>query len=63
MPKVSTTGWCGKWPDHLQVDGVTRTLARLLAHLREQGHECIVLGPESGMSYYEVRLPLALYIL
>lgn len=33
----------------LQVDGVTRCLARLLAHLREQGHEAVVLGPQSGM--------------
>ena len=32
-----------------QVDGVTRCLARLLAHLREQGHEAVVLGPQSGM--------------
>ncbi|KAH7106568.1 UDP-Glycosyltransferase/glycogen phosphorylase [Auriculariales sp. MPI-PUGE-AT-0066] len=51
-----------------KVDGVTRTLARLLTHLREQGHECIVLGPESGMSYYETHpligtagVPLVLY--
>lgn len=32
-----------------KVDGVTRCLARLLAHLREQGHEAVVLGPQSGM--------------
>jgi hypothetical protein len=32
-----------------QVDGVTRCLARLLAHLREMGHEAVVLGPNSGM--------------
>lgn len=31
------------------MDGVTRCLARLLAHLREQGHEAVVLGPQSGM--------------
>ncbi|KZW03680.1 UDP-Glycosyltransferase/glycogen phosphorylase [Exidia glandulosa HHB12029] len=51
-----------------KVDGVTRTLARLLTHLREQGHECVVLGPESGMGYYEtfpligtLGIPLVLY--
>ncbi|EJD49774.1 UDP-Glycosyltransferase/glycogen phosphorylase [Auricularia subglabra TFB-10046 SS5] len=50
------------------VDGVTRTLARLLTHLREQGHECVVLGPESGMGYYATfpligttGIPLVLY--
>ena len=32
-----------------KVDGVTRTLARLLKHLREQGHVAIVLGPRSNM--------------
>jgi hypothetical protein len=32
-----------------KVDGVTRTLARLLTHLRSEGHECMVLGPETGM--------------
>jgi len=35
------------------VDGVTRTLARLLATLRAEGHEALVLGPESGMTSYE----------
>jgi len=28
---------------------VTRTLARLLEHLRAEGHEALVLGPETGM--------------
>ena len=28
---------------------VQRTLARLLTHLREEGHEAMILGPESGM--------------
>jgi hypothetical protein len=32
-----------------KVDGVTRTLARLLTHLESEGHECMVLGPETGM--------------
>lgn len=32
-----------------KVDGVTRTLARLLTHLEAQGHECMVLGPQTGM--------------
>jgi hypothetical protein len=32
-----------------QVDGVTRTLARLLEHLEREGHECMVLGPQTGM--------------
>jgi len=32
-----------------QVDGVTRTLAKLLEHLQMEGHEALVLGPESGM--------------
>ncbi|GAA96921.1 glycosyltransferase family 4 protein [Mixia osmundae IAM 14324] len=35
-----------------KVDGVTRTLARLLEHLRNEGHEAIVLGPESGLTHY-----------
>jgi hypothetical protein len=33
-------------PNH---DGVTRTLSRLLLYLRQNGHEALVLGPESGM--------------
>lgn len=32
---------------------MTRTLARLLEHLQMEGHEALVLGPESGM----VRFP------
>lgn len=32
-----------------QIDGVTRTLAKLLEHLQAEGHEALVLGPESGM--------------
>lgn len=35
-----------------KVDGVTRTLAKLLEHLEREGHECMVLGPETGMSHY-----------
>ncbi|KAF8322514.1 UDP-Glycosyltransferase/glycogen phosphorylase, partial [Clavulina sp. PMI_390] len=50
------------------VDGVTRCLARLLAHLREQGHEAVVLGPQSGLTHYETHplvgtagIPLVVY--
>ncbi|KAM0749483.1 UDP-Glycosyltransferase/glycogen phosphorylase [Meredithblackwellia eburnea MCA 4105] len=35
-----------------KVDGVTRTLARLLEHLQLEGHEALVLGPKSGMTSY-----------
>jgi glycosyltransferase involved in cell wall biosynthesis len=35
-----------------KVDGVTRTLARLLEHLQANGHQALVLGPESGMERY-----------
>ncbi|WWC66126.1 uncharacterized protein I206_100026 [Kwoniella pini CBS 10737] len=35
-----------------KVDGVTRTLSRLLEHLQTQGHECILLGPASNISTY-----------
>ncbi|WWC58886.1 uncharacterized protein I303_101431 [Kwoniella dejecticola CBS 10117] len=35
-----------------KVDGVTRTLSRLLEHLQSQGHECILLGPSSNISSY-----------
>ncbi|WRT64430.1 uncharacterized protein IL334_001362 [Kwoniella shivajii] len=35
-----------------KVDGVTRTLSRLLEHLQSQGHECILLGPSSTLSTY-----------
>ncbi|CAE6534093.1 unnamed protein product [Rhizoctonia solani] len=51
-----------------KVDGVTRCLARLLKHLREEGHEVIILGPEVNMSTYETYpiigtagIPLMLY--
>ncbi|KAF8599603.1 UDP-Glycosyltransferase/glycogen phosphorylase, partial [Ceratobasidium sp. AG-I] len=51
-----------------KVDGVTRCLARLLKHLRDEGHEAIVLGPEANMSSYETHpvigtagIPLILY--
>ncbi len=35
-----------------KLDGVTRTLARLLEHLEGGGHEALLLGPESGMKSY-----------
>lgn len=35
-----------------KVDGVTRTLARLLEHLNAEGHDAIVLGPETGVREY-----------
>lgn len=35
-----------------KIDGVTRTLARLLEHLNNEGHEAMVLGPETGLSQY-----------
>ncbi|EPQ32025.1 uncharacterized protein PFL1_00223 [Pseudozyma flocculosa PF-1] len=35
-----------------KVDGVTRTLARLLEHLNAEGHEAMVLGPETGLTSY-----------
>lgn len=35
-----------------KVDGVTRTLTRLLEHLNNTHHQVIVFGPESGMSTY-----------
>ncbi|GCE14412.1 glycosyltransferase family 4 protein [Tengunoibacter tsumagoiensis] len=35
-----------------KLDGVTRTLARLLEHLEAQGHQALLLGPESGMVQY-----------
>lgn len=35
-----------------KVDGVTRTLARLLEHLEKEGHHCMLLGPETGMGHY-----------
>lgn len=35
-----------------KLDGVTRTLVRLLEHLQTRGHQVLLLGPESGMDYY-----------
>lgn len=35
-----------------KLDGVTRTLARLLQHLQTQGHQALLLGPESGLDTY-----------
>ena len=35
-----------------KLDGVTRTLARLLEHLHANGHQALLLGPESGMVQY-----------
>ncbi len=35
-----------------KLDGVTRTLARLLEHLQSNGHQALLLGPESGMEQY-----------
>ncbi|WP_376797211.1 glycosyltransferase family 4 protein [Thermogemmatispora sp.] len=35
-----------------KLDGVTRTLARLLAHLEATGHRAILLGPRCGMREY-----------
>lgn len=35
-----------------KLDGVTRTLERLLEYLQRQGHQVLLLGPESGMEEY-----------
>lgn len=35
-----------------KLDGVTRTLARLLEHLQVQGHHALLLGPDAGMGEY-----------
>jgi len=35
-----------------KLDGVTRTLARLLEHLQMKGHQVLLLGPEAGMEHY-----------
>jgi hypothetical protein len=36
-----------------KIDGVTRTLSRLLHHLRLEGHQCMLLGPGGyGMEDY-----------
>jgi glycosyltransferase involved in cell wall biosynthesis len=35
-----------------KLDGVTRTLARLLEYLQQNGHAALLLGPDSGMHEY-----------
>jgi glycosyltransferase involved in cell wall biosynthesis len=35
-----------------KLDGVTRTLSRLLEFLQTNGHQALLLGPESGMGQY-----------
>ena len=35
-----------------KIDGVTRTLGRLLEHLHSEGHEALVLGPDTGLKEY-----------
>ena len=35
-----------------KLDGVTRTLVRLLEHLQANGHAALLLGPDSGMDCY-----------
>ncbi|WP_052887546.1 glycosyltransferase family 4 protein [Thermogemmatispora carboxidivorans] len=35
-----------------KLDGVTRTLARLLSHLETSGHRALLLGPRCGMHEY-----------
>jgi glycosyltransferase involved in cell wall biosynthesis len=35
-----------------KLDGVTRTLARLLEYLQTTGHQALLLGPDSGMDRY-----------
>lgn len=35
-----------------KLDGVTRTLAKLLEYLQSHGHHALLLGPESGMTEY-----------
>jgi len=35
-----------------KLDGVTRTLAKLLEHLQLTGHSAMLLGPDSGMEEY-----------
>lgn len=37
-----------------KVDGVTRTLARLLEHLAAEGHEVLVCGPNTGLVRYNL---------
>lgn len=51
----NTENWLPK------IDGVTRTLARLLEHLAKEGHHAMLFGPEGGMSTFhghEVSAPL-----
>src|SRR2546423_15420888 len=40
-----------------KIDGVTRTLARLLDHLRETGHEALVVGPDNGLVHPNLFFP------
>ena len=35
-----------------KLDGVTRTLARLLEYLQVNGHQALLLGPACGMDQY-----------
>ncbi|KAI8059506.1 glycosyl transferase group 1 [Gongronella butleri] len=35
-----------------KVDGVTRTIAKLLEYLQEHGHEVVLFGPESTSTHY-----------
>ncbi|GCE18117.1 glycosyltransferase family 4 protein [Dictyobacter kobayashii] len=35
-----------------KLDGVTRTVSRLLEHLHTNGHQALLLGPECGMDEY-----------
>src|SRR5258708_22497760 len=35
-----------------KLDGVTRTLARLLEYLQDNGHQALLLGPENGIEQY-----------
>ena len=51
-----------------KLDGVTRTLAMLLEHLRRRGHQAILIGPEGrhgatpGFRVFGARgLPLPFY--
>jgi glycosyltransferase involved in cell wall biosynthesis len=51
-----------------KLDGVTRTIARLLEYLQATGHQALLLGPESGMQQYAgaevigtVGIPLPFY--
>ena len=40
-----------------RVDGVTRTLGRLLRHLNRNGHQALVLCPETPLKeYYHTQL-------